>query len=60
MDERVGQAAVEESVTRRARTRRLPVVPQIWLVAGGGWIGRIVQVVAPLLVVRILTDQLCV
>ncbi|GAA3722744.1 MATE family efflux transporter [Sphingomonas cynarae] len=54
----MGQATVEAPATRQARRRRLPVVPQIWLVAGGGWVGRIVQVVAQLLVVRILTDHL--
>lgn len=40
------------------RIRRLPVVPRIWLVAGGGWLGRIIQILAMLLVVRILTDRL--
>ncbi len=40
-----------------ARSRRLPTVPRIWLVAGGGWVGRIIQVLAQLLVVRILTDH---
>jgi O-antigen/teichoic acid export membrane protein len=41
-----------------ARGRRLPQVSRIWLVAGGGWAGRIIQVLAQLLVVRILTDHL--
>lgn len=41
-----------------ARRRHLPAVPRIWLVAGGGWVGRIIQVLAQLLVVRILTDRL--
>lgn len=36
----------------------MPRIPQIWLVAGGGWIGRGLQVVAQLAAVRILTDSL--
>lgn len=41
-----------------ARRNYLPAVPRIWLVAGGGWVGRIIQVLAQLLVVRLLTDHL--
>lgn len=33
-------------------------IPQVWLVAGGGWIGRGLQVAAQLAAVRILTDSL--
>lgn len=33
-------------------------IPSIWLVAAGGWVGRGVQVVAQLVAVRILTDNL--
>jgi O-antigen/teichoic acid export membrane protein len=36
----------------------MPRIPQVWLVAGGGWIGRGVQVVAQLAAIRILTDGL--
>lgn len=40
------------------RLRRWPAIPQIWLVAGGGWAGRAIQVVCQLLSVRILTESL--
>ncbi len=33
-------------------------IPSVWLVAGGGWIGRGIQVVAQLVAVRILIDGL--
>jgi len=33
-------------------------IPRVWLVAGGGWIGRIVQVLAQLVAIRIITDSL--
>lgn len=33
-------------------------IPQVWLVAGGGWVGRGLQVLAQLAAVRILTDSL--
>lgn len=33
-------------------------IPRIWLVAGGGWLGRGLQVAAQLIAVRILTDSL--
>lgn len=33
-------------------------VPRVWLVAGGGWTGRIVQVVGQLIAVRVMTDSL--
>lgn len=33
-------------------------IPQVWLVAGGGWVGRGLQVAAQLIAVRILTDSL--
>jgi O-antigen/teichoic acid export membrane protein len=36
----------------------MPRISKVWLVAGGGWIGRGVQVVAQLVAVRILTDSL--
>ena len=36
----------------------MPRIPKIWLVAGGGWIGRGLQVVSQLVAVRILTDSL--
>ena len=36
----------------------MPAVPRVWLVAGGGWIGRGLQVVAQLVAIRILTDGL--
>lgn len=36
----------------------LPRIPQVWLVAGGGWLGRGLQVAAQLIAVRILTDSL--
>jgi O-antigen/teichoic acid export membrane protein len=38
--------------------KSLPRIPQVWLVAGGGWIGRGLQVSAQLIAVRILTDSL--
>ncbi|MGW8192438.1 MATE family efflux transporter [Sphingomonas hankookensis] len=56
MEDTAGPSASSPPVT--ARRRRLPAVPRIWLVAGGGWLGRIIQVLAQLLVVRILTDHL--
>ena len=36
----------------------LPQIPRVWLVAGGGWLGRGLQVAAQLIAVRILTDSL--
>jgi len=36
----------------------MPRIPQVWLVAGGGWIGRGLQVIAQLAAIRILTDGL--
>lgn len=33
-------------------------IPSVWLVAGGGWVGRIVQVLAQLIAVRVMTDSL--
>lgn len=42
-----------------AKSRRFAVaVPRVWLVAGGGWAGRIVQVLCQLAAVRIMTDDL--
>lgn len=39
-------------------TSRIARIPQVWLVAGGGWLGRGVQVVAQLAAIRILTESL--
>jgi len=51
-------AEAQPPIPATRRIRRAPAVPRIWLVAGGGWAGRIIQVLAQLLVVRILTDHL--
>jgi len=37
---------------------RLSKIPRVWLVAGGGWMGRGLQIVAQLAAVRIITDNL--
>lgn len=48
----VDEAAPTTGVKPRFR------IPSVWLVAGGGWIGRGIQVVAQLLAVRILMQSL--
>lgn len=60
MEHSTGRSAAEvpSPTPATAHARRTPAAPRIWLVAGGGWAGRIIQVLAQLLVVRILTDHL--
>lgn len=55
---RPAAAEVTIPIPATGRMRRAPEVSRVWLVAGGGWAGRIIQVLAQLLVVRILTDHL--
>jgi len=42
----------------RIARMRLSAIPRVWLVAGGGWAGRGMQIVAQLAAVRIMTDSL--
>jgi len=39
-------------------TLRTIRIPRVWLVAGGGWVGRAMQILAQLAAVRIMTDSL--
>lgn len=53
-----GREATGNGAAIAAPLGRFRPIPRVWLVAGGGWAGRGLQVAAQLVAIRILTDSL--
>lgn len=53
---RLGTIAVNTPAS--ARQPLLSRIPRVWLVAGGGWAGRLIQIASQFAAVRIMTDEM--